>query len=304
MRRHSLTDNSTSKSGSAPLASISELEVGAINADSQRSSRKGSFIPAFSLTKYYLDAVTECGDYFIGYFAKLSFKHLSLGYAETLHSPELHGLKSGPVIGAGSGPVSDGQNITWHHPKLGFEGKWSSLSPPSRNRLLSTPGGCVDWVCLQPSSKVALKTSNGLDIEALGYCEVLNLTIPPWQLGIKELIWGRFVSATQSVVWIEWRGENSLRLVLWNGIPADPVEVSDTRISTREFTVSIEPAKSLRDGYLGTTVFSKIPAVRHLAPIKMLKVHETKQLGRGIIKMCDGRQEEGWVIHETVIWPD
>jgi hypothetical protein len=259
--------------------------------------------PGFALEKFYLDAVTDAGDYFIGYAADLFFKRLSLGYADTVHSPELYGLRSGPRMGRGREPLWQNGALIWRHPGLGFEGSWLPLAPPRRVELLSTPKGHVDWHCLQPAAKVSLKTASGLAIEALGYCEHLTLTIPPWQLGLAELIWGRFVSVSQSVVWIVWRGKHAMRLVLWNDNSTDCADISEGHVNTEDFGLAIEPVRTLRQGYLGQNLLSKVPAAYHLAPAALLQVRESKKLGRGILRMRDGRQHEGWVIHEKVTWP-
>ena len=259
--------------------------------------------PGFALKKFYLDAVTDAGDYFIGYAADLFFKRLSLGYADTVYSPELYGLRSGPKMGRGREPVWQNGALIWCHPGLGFEGRWSPLAPPRRVGLLSTPQGHVDWHCMQPAAKVSLETASGLVIEALGYCDHLTLTILPWQLGLTELIWGRFVSVSQSVVWIVWRGKHAMRLVLWNDNSTDCADISDGHVVTDDFALAIEPARTLRQGSLSQNVLSKVPAAYRLAPAAFLQVRESKKLGRGILRMRDGHQHDGWVIHEKVTWP-
>lgn len=257
----------------------------------------------FTLRKYYLDAVTQAGDYFIGYWANLSFKRLSVGYADTVHAPELHGIHQGPIIDRGREPEWLNGKLIWRHPSLGFEGSWLPLARSRRIELLSTPHGKVDWHCLQPAAKVSLRTASGMSIEALGYCEHLTLTIPPWKLGLTELTWGRFVSGSQSLVWIVWRGKHPMRLVLWNDKLTDRADISERHVDTDDFALAIGSGRSIRQGYLGQNILSKVPVAHHLAPGAILRVHESKQIGRGYLRMRDGQQHEGWVIHEKVTWP-
>jgi hypothetical protein len=257
----------------------------------------------FSLNKFYLDAVCDSGNYFIGYAADLSFKHLSLGYADTLHSPKLHGIHRGPITGWGLQPTQQDGVLEWKHRGLGIEAHWSPIIRSKKVELLSTPQGHVDWHCLQPAAKVLLKTSSGLAVKALGYCEHLSLTIPPWKLGLTELVWGRFVSAAQSVVWIVWSGKYPMRLVIWNNKSIDHADISERYVNTDDFALAIEPVRVLRQGYLGHNVFSKVPVVRNLVPDALQQVHEIKQLSRGTLQMSGGEQHEGWIIHEKVIWP-
>lgn len=257
----------------------------------------------FSLDKYYLDAVTDSGDFLIGYYAKLRFGELSLCYSDTVHSNGIEGVAPGPSFDRRSTPVSAGQSLTWNHTRLGVQGRWTSLSPPVRKELLSTSEGCVDWNCLQPGSKVKLHTSSGMAVEALGYCESLGLTIAPWRLGLKELIWGRFVSESDCIVWLEWKGEHKRRLLFWNGAQAELVSIRENAVEARRFSIALNPVETVRDGYLGPNILSKVPAVKRLAPATLLQVHEHKQLCRGVLTTSEGDTKEGWVIHETVVWP-
>lgn len=272
---------------------------------------RGAFAPPqpsphrdrFVLRKYYADGVTACGSCFIGYHADLRFKGLSIGGAATLATPELTGLDRGPRFGKGPAPVHGAGRLAWRQPSLGFDGVWHARARPLRIELLRNGAGVVDWHCLQPAANVWLRTSSGLELALLGYAEVLTLTLPPWSLGLAELIWGRFVSASQSLVWIEWKGANALRLAYWNGVATTPLEISGRRLRSAEFELAIEPVRTLRERSLGDTVLSRLPLAGRLAPLGFFSVKETKWLARGVLQTSDGRRNEGWIIHETVTWP-
>ncbi len=291
------------KHNEAPSPSIVDRQQLPATKISNQAGRLQSRSSGFTLNKFYLDAVTDTGQYFIGYAADLSFKRVSLGYADTLHSPELPGICPGPRIGYAQAPVERNGGINWDHAGLGFKGCWSPLAPSRKATLLSTRHGHVDWHCLQPAASVSLGTASGLAIEALGYCEHLSLTIPPWQLGLTELVWGRFVSTAQSVVWIVWRGRHPMCLVLWNDNSTSHADICEHNVNTDGFALAIEPVRTLRQGYLGRNILSKVPVVNKLAPAALLHIHEDKQLGHGVLRMRDGCQHEGWVIHEKVTWP-
>jgi hypothetical protein len=267
------------------------------------SERSKSDSQAFALEKYYLDVVTEDGNYFIGYAANLRFKCLSLGYADTVHSLKLSGIRSGPKISNGSQPVWNNKDLTWKHPGLGFDGRWSPLARPENIELLSTPQGRVDWHCLQPAAEVSLRTASGHILEGVGYCEHLTMTLPPWRLGLSELLWGRFACATHSLIWIVWRGTHPKCHVIHNGVSTGTAEISEQGVIANDFALEIAPVRNIRQGYLGENILSKVPSAYRLAPTAFLEVREQKKLGRGTLKLHDGLQHEGWVIHEKISWP-
>ena len=256
----------------------------------------------FSLQKYYLDAVSETGEYFIGYFANVRYRHFSACYSDTVHSQGFRGLKPGPSLSCTHSPETTASTLTWQHPALGVAGKWHALSPSLHEELLSTADGQVDWNVLQPGSTVTLKTASGQELQALGYCEHITLTIPPWKLGLKELVWGRFVSEDNSVVWLEWKGIHNRRLLFRNGRGVIPVRISEDAVTCDAFSLAISPAETVRAGYIGPDILAKVPMASDIAPLAMLQVHEHKKLGRGVLDLHDGPRDRGWIIHETVVW--
>lgn len=193
--------------------------------------------------------------------------------------------------------------MTWRHAQLGLEGEWQALSPAFEKDLLSSGGRTVNWSVLQPSSRVRITTENGNTFKGLGSCERLNLTIPPWKLGLTELTWGRFVSETNSVVWLEWKGQHPLRLMYWNSRSMEPVEISASKVAAKDLQVAISGERTLRSGTIGSEILSNVPKVLELVPLALLRVHERKKLGRGVLQAIDGTTDEGWVIHEKVTWP-
>lgn len=266
-------------------------------------AEKSDEIPFFSLKKYYMDMITEGGQYFIGYSARLKFGALRLSYCATITDPSLTGIQSGPILYSSEDPVIDKSTLSWQSKRLGFEGLWRKCADAIDDTLLEAREGKVNWQCLQPLSQVELKTQSGKIYAGLGYAELLNMTIKPWGLGLKALYWGRFVSATHSVVWIEWQGTHPLTLLILNGKNMRGAVISDTNIICDEFNISLERQTTIRRGSLGNTVFSKVPSILKRAPVEFLNVKEEKFLSSGLYKTTDGDQCEGWVIHEKIIWP-
>ena len=256
----------------------------------------------FSLGKYYVDFVTSEGHYFIGYSAQMNWLGIEVNYRATIHHPSIHGIKSGPSLSSSGGPVLDDSVLTWNNPKLGFDGQWRQLASASSYTLHQEDEGLIEWNCLQPSARAQITTASGTTFEGLGYVEYLNLTIPPWHLGLRTLLWGRFVSEHHSVVWIEWQGEHPLVLVICDGQRIANPRISDDNVDCEDFELSLERADTIRAGSIGETLVSIIPSVLRTAPVEFLGGREEKYVSRGKLAFGDGSNHTGWVIHERVSW--
>lgn len=257
---------------------------------------------AFSLEKYYVDLVSAEGQYFIGYSARLSWGAVKISYCAAVHDPSLSGIDSRPSLSSRNAPVDGDSIFAWRNPKLGFDGQWRRLASAERLLLLRTDEGVVDWKCIQPSAQVRLTTASGEVLRGLGYVECLYLTIPPWHLGLRTLFWGRFVSERHAIVWIAWRGQHELTLLLCNGRKATNPRISDYKISSEHFELSLSGTETIRDDSIANTLVSTVPSILRAAPIEFLFGKEKKYVSRGQLAFVDGSIHTGWVIHERVSW--
>jgi len=271
-------------------------------ANFQRKRANSKSKVPFSLEKYYADMVTADGLYFIGYSARLRLGRIKLSYAATLYHPAMTSISSGPVLASHDMPIADDSGLTWSNPVLGFDGRWRPLTPAVKLVLHKTSKGLVEWICQQQAARVRLRTRSGKQYDGLGYAEFLNLTIPPWQLGLLNLFWGRFVSDTHSVVWIEWQGEHPFTKLICNGQSMADAQICDDTVKCDDFVLIFEHEATIRLGSLGETFISKIPAAIKDTRIEFLGGREQKFLSRGNLQFEDGSQSTGWVIHERVSW--
>ena len=141
------------------------------------------------------------------------------------------------------------------------------------------------------------------DRRGLGYVERLEMTIAPWELPLRTLRWGRFGSACDSVVWIDWRGEFRRSLAYVNGRPARAKSVEDGCVEFEDGSrLVMGPPLVLRQGPLGATALSAIP---HLGstPARVLRVTESKWRSPARFEPAGRSAVEGWAIHEKVEWP-
>ncbi len=272
-------------------------------ANIQRKRARSKSKIRFSLEKYYADLVTVDGQYFIGYSARLRLGRVKLSYAATLHHPAMTGISAGPVLASHDMPIADDSGLAWSNPVLGFDGRWRPLTPATKLVLHKTSKGFVEWNCQQPAARVHMRTQSGKQYDGLGYAEFLSLTIPPWQLGLRNLFWGRFISETHSIVWIEWQGAHPFTVLICNGQRMANARICENRVKCDDFVLTFQHEATIRLGTLGETFISKIPSAIKVARIEFLGGREQKFLSRGNLKFEDGSQSTGWVIHERISWP-
>jgi hypothetical protein len=252
----------------------------------------------FSLVKWYMDCVNEGGDAAILYCADLHWRRAHLSYCSILsvqgRSVESHSSMFRYRLS------STGDQILVEFPRLGVSGKWEADAAPVQRTVYESAAGAVVWGCLQPRSSVNLRVGDR-ELAGIGYAECLTLTLPPWQLPMRQLRWGRLVSPQDSLAWVDWQGEYSTSFAVHNGRICETLSVSDSEIAIQGVTVRMEESFSLRAGQLGSTIIPGAPALGKLLPRSLLNIEEQKWRSRGILNAPD-RSSRGWVIHEVVNW--
>lgn len=252
----------------------------------------------FSLVKWYMDCVTDSGDTAILYCADLHWRGVHLAYSSVLsvlgESVESHSSMARYRLSSSS------DQILVEFPRLHISGKWKADAAPVQRTVYENASGSVLWNCLQPGSAVSLRVG-GRELTGLGYAECLTLTLPPWQLPMRQLRWGRFVSPDDSLAWVDWQGEYSTSFAIHNGRECETLSVSDSEIAIHGATLRMEESFPLRAGRLGSTVLPGAPMLGKLLPRSLLKIEEQKWRSRGILN-SQNRSSHGWVIHEVVHW--
>jgi hypothetical protein len=200
-------------------------------------------------------------------------------------------------------PVEEDTTIRWQSKSLKTKGTWERLDSPCAVRIYESDEGTIEWHCLHPRARATVELDEGVVVRGLGYVERLEMTIAPWKLPLEELRWGRFLSESDSVVWIDWLGESSRRIVLENGALRDATTVTESEIVLEgNVRLSLSTGKVLRTGALGKTALAIIPGVDRLLPSRLLNVQECKWRSRGEL-LRGNAKSSGWAIHEVVRWP-
>lgn len=253
----------------------------------------------FLLTKWYLDCVTEQGDTAVIYCADLRWHRVRAVYSSVL-TADSESISTRSSMTGGQLPSVSGDVISVELPKLGISGKWTSAANAVSRNVFEGTAGYVRWNCIQPKSAVHLRIQSR-EFIGLGYAECLTLTLPPWQLPMRQLRWGRYVSPEDCLAWVDWQGPFTTSFAFYNGQPSLPESISDSRIVLLDGTLCVDDCLPLRSGRLAETLLPGAPGLGKVLPLSLFKIEEHKWRSRGHWKASD-HSSSGWVIHEVVHW--
>jgi len=260
---------------------------------------------AFELSKWYADCVTEQGSVAILYHAKLRLGGLVINYENLLlkdrNSPSraLYSLRRQPP------PSIEGGCIDWRSSKFRARGTWNNPSPAHHQVLFRSGFGSLSWNCLAPRAASTMKIGSADPSHGWGYAEHIHLTVPLWRLPIRRLRWGRFVNATDALVWIDWTGPYNKRIVYLNGSPVSAERIDDQEIvlEQEKAVLHLKQREVIREGKLGATALSVIAHLSHLLPDSVLNIRECKWLSTAVLRLPGHPDSRGMAIHEVVEWP-
>lgn len=256
----------------------------------------------FFLDKWYLDIVEEKGKVLILYAAILKWHGFSIPYKRVLHYNNIKILERSE-FSALQLPVINGSLISWEDDGLKISGNWSQMSALISERLIHTDEGELRWNCF-PLNNVSV-VWKGMPMLGQGYADQILMTIAPWKMGLRSLIWGRFIADEHFLVWIQIELENSSSKWLWyNGQALEDPVIDENSISVpgKDLKLFISEGVSLTKGNIIQQVMigilSFIPFLSF--PKKFLSSKEIKSRGRGELVTKDNKSIKGWVIHEYV----
>ena len=256
----------------------------------------------FTLSKWYMDCVSDDGEVFIGYAAALRWRGVGIDYSSTLQHQHGEGTKINTSLQKLSTPQITALSVHWISRALGVDGTWSGSAPPIERTVFRSEVGSVEWRCLQPNARAEVHLGTERCIQGRGYAEHILISIPPWRLPVDELRWGRFLTDSNALVWIDWRGSTSLTLLFRNGIQIENPLVTDREVACNrtKMVLAFEDSQVLREGRLVNTALSVIPGIAKLLPGHSLRTYECKWRSRGVLKEHETVLSTGWAIHELV----
>lgn len=262
-------------------------------------------MPDFELSKWYADCVTEDGDALILYSAELRWRWPAIHYTSLLTHHGGRPARSRFSLRKQPPPEARDGGIEWKSRAWKAEGRWRDPGSAIREVLFDSPAGSLEWDCVAPRSFAQLRIAGDGEFRGWGYVERLRLSLAPWRLPIHQLRWGRFINATDALVWIDWRGPYSRQAVYWNGAAVSARTIGDREIvlADGDAVLSLDAAATLREGPLRATALAVLPNLERLFPARILKVREQKWLSRATLRRPGRPDSTGMAIHEVVEWP-
>jgi len=262
-------------------------------------------MPGFELSKWYADCATDQGDSLIVYSAELRWRGPAIHYTNLLTYRSGSPARSRFSLREQPPPHAQDGNIAWRSRPWNVEARWLEPGDAVRETLFNSPAGSLEWDCVAPRSAVQFRIGANEHFRGWGYVEHLRLSLPPWRLPIHQLRWGRFVNATDTLVWIDWRGPYNRQVVYHNGaaVVAQAISDREIRLADGETTLDLDASAVLREGALGATALAVLPNLDRLFPSAMLNVRERKWLSRAVLRRPGHPDSTGMAIHEVVEWP-
>ena len=251
-----------------------------------------------------MDCIDSNGNTFIGYAALLNWKKLTLKYSSQLIYTSQDGVIEKSSLRKTEFPFYHNKTLNWRLKYTNTKASWVSCNNEINEQLLNSEKGDVEWSCTQPKAEAEISSLKNTLFKGLGYTEHLKLTIKPWELPIDELRWGRFLSKSHTVVWINWLGPKPINLCYVNGVLIKDIKVSDFELKSESegLELVLNNSVTLRKGSLISTVLSRFTWLRKVFPEKILVTFECKWRSAGILKMNNLETCPGWAIHEVVKW--
>lgn len=250
---------------------------------------------SWHLRKWYLDCVSEDGTVWIGYAGELGWGAVALSFASSLIFDGARSRSRTTLRRCEEPRIADGR-LLWSCAPLAVDAEAAKLASVSTAAELY-PG--VRWHCLAPAADVRVNAGDRT-ITGRGYAELLELSVPPWDLPIHELRWGRMIGESTSLAWIQWSGAHPLNLVYRNGVLETCDAINDEEIRLADGTrLAISEPSSIRNDRLSRTL-SPLKPIVSLLPKMFTRTVERKWRSRGKAFSHGRPDDEGWVIHELI----
>ncbi|NIR43875.1 MAG: hypothetical protein GWN99_07855 [Gemmatimonadetes bacterium] len=255
----------------------------------------------FLLSKWYCDCVSDEGNAFVGYWARMRWGPLSIPYAAVLDKPRNRAAREQCVLRSCPPPTLRGDELRWDCRRLGVRARWRDHLPAISRVLLETAAGSITWRCHVPRARARIELAGAGQLSGLGYAELLTLSLKPWRLPFRQLRWGRFLSTEDALTWIEWDGEAPRQWVFHNGVELSgaTVQSESVELPGDRGVLELRESVALREGRLAATALRPVPAAFLWLPAGIRKAHEVKWLARGTLT-TGTRSSPGWAIHEVV----
>ena len=242
------------------------------------------------MSKWYLDCVTEAGHVSMAYTGSIKWGPVRLHYSSLLDGSCLR-----DSLMPHKEPFVDNSVIRWSSGALDVDAEWTPDAAELREVIFESAEGSIEWHCLAPRARARMGRHTGF-----GYVEQLIMTIAPWKIPIQTLRWGRFLTPSDWIVWIDWPRQ----ILYCNGSLVPNPAIADDRLEFDDGArLLLDCSLVLRTGALDAAPLAEIPGLRGTFPARLLQLHECKWRSRARLERPGQAPVEGWPIHEKVDWP-
>jgi hypothetical protein len=259
-------------------------------------------LPGFKIEKCYFDCIDNQGNCFIIYWARIELSFLRLVYSAVIFNDSDGFTTENSTFKKVSKPLIS-RTISYSNEFLNTELTFEGTDSPIQLSLYKkNSANELIWECHHPKA-VAEIIYNGNVYKGLGYAETLFSTINPLRLPIDELRWGRFLSDSYTIIWINWKGTYPLTRLYLNGILYEDAlfEIDNIVFGEGAYILRFSEIRSVRSGNLAA-LFSKMIYLRVLISRRILNTMERKYKAKSMLYLNSEFLSDGWSLYEVVTW--
>lgn len=256
----------------------------------------------FKIEKLYIDCIDDRGNCFIVYWAKVKFFLLRIIYSGLVFS-DADGLTvEKSTLRKTVKPAING-TINFNNKFLKTSISLKRIDDPiTRSLYKESEDNELTWNCHHPKALVEIDY-NGSIYKGLGYSETLLCPMNPLELPMEELRWGRFLSDSNTVIWINWKDEHPLNKIFLNGIEFNDAVITNETMSFDDgkHKLTFSEVQPIRNSKL-SGLFSKMKFLKIFFKSRLLDSLEIKYKAKTILSENSLFLSDGWSLFETVTW--
>ncbi len=254
---------------------------------------------AFSLTKWYVDVVTEDGRVAIAYWAEVR----AAGGRYAVCGLQLGGTGAAASdfsLRARHGPRLIGDRLVWYAKSLALDVSLLRLAPDVSHRFLDTPDGTADWTAWGPAADVYITVGEEV-LHGAGYAERIDLTIAPWAVPLRTLNWGRFVAGNRSAIWISLEGPQPQTVAWLDGAPVAGASIAEESVTLGGAgRLTFADRATVTDATVGEQLTS-LTTLGNLID-RVARSHQKRWRSRATLSVPGHPDVTGWAVHEHLRW--
>jgi hypothetical protein len=174
--------------------------------------------------------------------------------------------------------------------------------PIIRSLYIDSENNELIWNCHHPKALTEI-IYNGNIYKGFGYAETLFSPIKPWNLPIDELRWGRFLSDSYTLIWINWKGKYPVNKILFNGIEYNDAIFENDIIVFGDgiYQLKFSEIQLIRKGKL-SGLFSKMIVLKIFFDRRILNTIEIKYKAKTTLSKNSIILSNDWSLFEIVTW--